>query len=215
MFILILTVVAVSFALQSPSRSASTVVGSTRLEALNQLQIYFDCNEIDGEDLSDYLFELGTLSVSVEVVDEKPDVLNNEANWAELGKQKSWATAMAKANFPDSFDGAMLQNLVEDVFPDTRKMEIVKVEDMDWVSHVQQLWEPQHIGDLTVRFPWHEASTEKAKELILEGGAAFGTGDHPVSVCIRVKGVEWRVSRESRSRVDVVDRVTILSYAFL
>ena len=116
MFILILTVVAVSFALQSPSRSASTVVGSTRLEALNQLQIYFDCNEIDGEDLSDYLFELGTLSVSVEVVDEKPDVLNNEANWAELGKQKSWATAMAKANFPDSFDAALPSLLaVEDV----------------------------------------------------------------------------------------------------
>jgi ribosomal protein L11 methyltransferase len=41
--------------------------------------------------------------------------------------------------------------------------------------------------DLTVRFPWHDASLIKtSKELVLEGGAAFGTGDHPTTrLCCR------------------------------
>jgi len=58
---------------------------------------------------------------------------------------------------------------------------------MDWVSNVQQNWKPQVIGDLTIRFPWHsDVVCTTPHELVLEGGAAFGTGDHATTrLCIR------------------------------
>jgi hypothetical protein len=64
--------------------------------------------------------------------------------------------------------------------------------DYDWVLHVQRSWPPQVIGDLLVQFPWHlsgphhqvlptvnnRTSSASSMSLVLEGGAAFGTGDH-------------------------------------
>jgi ribosomal protein L11 methyltransferase len=66
-------------------------------------------------------------------------------------------------------------------------MELCDIEDTDWVSQVQASWKPQVIDDLTIRFPWHDPDETKTKmELVLEGGAAFGTGDHPTTrLCCR------------------------------
>ena len=98
--------------------------------ALKQLQIKFNCDDVDTEDLSDVLFELGTLSVSVEVKSEREDFLNDEKTWKELGKQKSWQTAELKANFPKSFDYVALKSLVTSIFPEARlEMEVVDLED--------------------------------------------------------------------------------------
>lgn len=62
-----------------------------------------------------------------------------------------------------------------------------ELEDRDWITDVQATWAPQVIGDLTVRFPWHDKELVKTtKDLVLEGGAAFGTGDHPTTrLCCR------------------------------
>lgn len=67
------------------------------------------------------------------------------------------------------------------------------LEEVDWVSKVQESWPPQLIGDLLVRFPWHDKPNTELElegtpryELVLEGGAAFGTGDHPTTrLCCR------------------------------
>ncbi|CAK0836618.1 unnamed protein product, partial [Prorocentrum cordatum] len=60
----------------------------------------------------------------------------------------------------------------------------VPVEDKDWVTHVQQLWEPLPLGSrFEVRLPWHpgppggEPLEAGRVGLRLEGGAAFGLGD--------------------------------------
>ena len=50
---------------------------------LKQLQLRFNCDEVDSDDLSELLFEVGTLSVSVEVQSEK-DILNDETRWMEV-----------------------------------------------------------------------------------------------------------------------------------
>ena len=50
---------------------------------LQQLQLRFNCDEVDSDDLSELLFEVGTLSVSVEVQSEK-DILNDETRWMEV-----------------------------------------------------------------------------------------------------------------------------------
>ena len=151
----------------------------SREPPLKQIQIRYSCDDIDSDEISELLLEIGTLSVSVEVESMRPNVLNDEKNWSDLQRQKSWATALLRANFPKSYDDQELINIIKESFPDaTLTFNTAEVEDKDWVSHVQSTWNPQVVGDLTIRFPWHNpADTKTPKELVLEGGAAFGTGN--------------------------------------
>ena len=179
---------------------------------LLQLQIRFSCDAVNSEELSELLFECGVLSVSVEGESENPDVLNDERRWGDLQKTKSWATALLRANFPSSFDAAGLSEILAAAYPGQAfETEVIPVADKDWVSEVQQSWKPQVINDLTIRFPWH-ASGEctTSKELVLEGGAAFGTGDHPTTrLCTR-----WLSSRISRDKSEGMGHppITVLDY---
>lgn len=69
------------------------------------------------------------------------------------------------------------------------------VPDKDWVSHVQESWNPIVCGNILLRFPWHTEEDvtdaiisdqghatgdpidlDKFVQLQLEGGIAFGTG---------------------------------------
>ena len=158
---------------------------------LKQLQIRFMCDDVDSDDISELLFEVGTLSVSVEVETEK-DVLNDQSKWVDLIKTKSWDTALLRANFPSTFNSEGLTDILVVAFPDVKfEFVVVDVENKDWVSDVQKTWLPQVIGNLTIRFPWHVRDETSdidiyQKELVLEGGAAFGTGDHPTTrLCCR------------------------------
>ena len=74
---------------------------------------------------------------------------------------------------------------------------IDNVPSLDWVSHVQSSWKPQYIkkSKFLLRFPWHanddvqEAmqqsddndNNDDIIELKLQGGSAFGTGEHPTT----------------------------------
>ena len=157
-----------------PLRSGSSSAGSS----LKQVQIKYNCEEIDSDEISELLLEIGTLSVSCEVTSMKEGFLNEESNWHDLQSRKSWQGALLRANFPKTYDESVLIEMVKSSFPGVN-MEILveEVEDKNWIEHVQSSWRPQVIDDLTIRFPWHETEhIETPKELILEGGAAFGTG---------------------------------------
>lgn len=155
---------------------------------LQQMTVGFDCNLIDPEELSELMFELGTLSVSVEVDKMDRSFLNDESRWGDLQKLKSWSTAVLKTIFPSSFDVTALSEILCATYPEIDfKIEVKDVENKDWISHVQQGWPPQIIGDLTIKFPWHEEIEQTTSQILtLEGGAAFGTGDHPTTrLCCR------------------------------
>jgi ribosomal protein L11 methyltransferase len=150
--------------------------------------IRFNCDEMNSEELSELLFECGVLSVSVEGESEKQSVLNDEKNWGDLQKTKSWQTALLRANFPASFDASGLADILQAAYPDTPiDLSFEDVVEKDWVSDVQKNWAPLVIDDLTIRFPWHSPEAINTKmNLVLEGGAAFGTGDHPTTrLCTR------------------------------
>ena len=177
---------------------------------LRQLQIRFNCDDVDSDDISELLFEVGTLSVSVEVETEK-DILDDQSKWVDLIKTKSWDTALLRANFPYSFNSEGLTDILEVAFPDVKfEFVVVDVENKDWITDVQKTWLPQVIGNLTIRFPWHvteETSEidENHKELVLEGGAAFGTGDHPTTrLCCRWLEREI-VPQENFKKMSVLD----------
>lgn len=158
------------------------VLGSSS-GGLKQLLIRFDCELVDSDVISEALFELGVLSVSVEVEAMQTDVYNDEKKWADLQKTRSWKSAVLRANVPASFDTSVILQLLGELYDrDLLDVSSAEVETKDWVLSVQQNWPPQVIGDLTVRFPWHSAQTTGTRhELVLQGGAAFGTGDHPTT----------------------------------
>ena len=203
--------IANSFITQSQLRSITKVSVATPdgidndVEAaiMKQLILHFDCDELDSEEISELLFEVGVSSVSVEVESEKENVLNDEELWADLGKQRSWKTACLRATVPASFDIKALSQLISDTYPTIIQSNSFDIENidgnLDWVSKVQADWKPQVVDDLTIRFPWHHTSqVETPHQLVLEGGAAFGTGDHPTTrLCLR-----WLKSNtQSTSRV--------------
>lgn len=173
---------------------------------LKQLQIRFDCEEVDAEQISEVLFEAGVSSVSVEVEQVVDDVYTNEKKWSDLQRSKSWRTAFLRANIPSSFDHQALIELLQTVFAgDVVEVSIVEVENKDWVKSVQLDWKPQVIGDLTVKFPWHlNVSSDTPYELILQGGAAFGTGDHPTTrLCCR--WLQTAIRGNTDTKLSVID----------
>jgi ribosomal protein L11 methyltransferase len=109
------------------------------------------------------------------------------------------------AHFPESFD---LLSVVDEVrcsfdLGTTPRFEVDDVPDLDWVQHVQSSWKPVVVGDFILKFPWHSKSDVQEaiesrndgsasklsdyQELLLEGGIAFGTGEHPTTqLCL-----EW------------------------
>ena len=118
----------------------------------------------------------------------------------------SWNNCDVSAHFPASTSLEWIMEIVQDTFPDLPKYtSVTAVENKDWVLHVQKSWKPIILPPFVLRFPWHtdqmvqEAVSEKKKttpttidssddddddtvvELELQGGIAFGTGEHPTT----------------------------------
>ena len=126
------------------------------INPIKQLQLKFSCDEVDADEISELLLEVGTLSVSVEVDTMRPETIEDKSKWSDLQKQKNWATALLRANFPQSYEENELKKLIIESFPNVNfQFNLVDVENKDWVTHVQSSWSPQIIGDLTIKFPWH------------------------------------------------------------
>lgn len=155
-----------------------------------------DCNDVSPDDFTDMLFELGVSSVSIEIESEK-DVLNDEKTWDQLGKASSWNTALVRVHIPSTFDSSELLNIVESSGMPFELQTIEGIdESKDWVSEVQKAWKPEQVtSDLSIRFPWHEKEDVLTPNmLVLEAGAAFGTGGHQTTrLCC-----QW-LERELRS----------------
>lgn len=112
-----------------------------------------------------------------------------------------WEKSVVTASFPSSWDlesvAEMLQlTLGLDSPPGfTITGDGTNEAQIDWVKKVQESWDPIVIGqDLVIAFPWHEddyvaslTSSKAQHKITLEGGVAFGTGEHPTTrLCI-----EW------------------------
>lgn len=125
-----------------------------------------------------------------------------------------WNRCNVTAHFPFSIDLKGVIEMVAEVFPDQFPVDqytIEQVPNKDWVVHVQSQWTPIVIPNtpFVLRFPWHTAkdieecvqkdkrennsnensynSVDHRIELKLQGGIAFGTGEHPTTqLCL-----EW------------------------
>jgi ribosomal protein L11 methyltransferase len=151
--------------------------------------------------LCNFLMELGACSTSIIDADVGTDT--ERALFHEFDAGRITQTAMStqvwdhchvSAHFPASTNFQWIMEIVKESFPELPDYKMTQVENKDWVLHVQQSWKPIVVDSFVLRFPWHtdemvqEAlAGKKALELKLQGGIAFGTGEHPTTqMCL-----EW------------------------
>ena len=183
------------------------------------VEIKFKNQNVDTSDLlSDYLLELGACSTSIVDHDRGTDEEEPIFIADKLGVDKKlWRNADVSAHFSAaSFDAQGIAESVRLAFEmgASPRFEVEGVEDKDWVLHVQESWKPCVVAGFLLRFPWHDdkvvaealdeagQSIPSNRYLKLQGGMAFGTGEHPTTrLCLEfvaqsVNSVKTKVDRE-------------------
>jgi ribosomal protein L11 methyltransferase len=163
--------------------------------------------------LCNFLMELGACSTSVVDADLGTDdevplfhEFDTETMTQTAVTTHVWNHCHVVAHFPASTSLEWIMEIVQDGFPDLPGYSsVTKVEDKDWVLHVQQSWKPIVLRPFVLRFPWHtdesvadvlkaaasgvdenrqidgRLSDDGFVHLELQGGIAFGTGEHPTT----------------------------------
>lgn len=167
--------------------------------------------------LADYLMEIGASSVSITDHDanseEEVPIFAEPEDSKSLATvvggdagvgNNMWIRSDVTAHFTGAFDPLVVVDNVRTAFDlgTSPRFEVDQVPDLDWVKVVQSSWKPCLTGGFILRFPWHTdedirdcieenfgllRNTDRYKEIQLEGGIAFGTGEHPTTqLCL-----EW------------------------
>jgi len=128
--------------------------------------------------LAERLEEAG--AVSTEIADADAGSAREHAVFAEPGADAAlWPRCRVTALFPAeaSLDAALAESHVE-----ATTASIDRLEDTDWVTLTQRQFEPIRAGERLWIVPtWHEAPDPAAVNIVLDPGAAFGTGSHPTT----------------------------------
>jgi ribosomal protein L11 methyltransferase len=186
---------------------------------------------MDVEVLTELLMENGALSCVVEDADygtererpifDEPDQAQSES-WLRVPSEATgdnfWANCNVTAYFAKDFDIPAVVNMVSEAMalPVIPRYSIDLMADRDWVKEVQRGWTPILIDDLVLRFPWHSTgdvaaylesqgvTEEPHYEVTLEGGMAFGTGEHATTrLCCR--WLRRQISKGNSDRLRVMD----------
>ncbi|KAI0564581.1 Ribosomal protein L11 methyltransferase (PrmA) [Gracilaria domingensis] len=160
---------------------------------LHRIQVSIQFSE-EANFISDFLFELGALSVSVEdgfrgtdyetpIFDEPPLLGTLAAKPIPI----LWKNAKISALYPIQCDIEQLTmliatefNLVESpIF--SLESDLFDEKDPDtWIREVQASFVPIVVGRIRISFPWHDVDPSFTN-IKLEPGCAFGTGEHPTT----------------------------------
>jgi ribosomal protein L11 methyltransferase len=141
---------------------------------------------IDGrhaEALGDALESLGALSV--EVTDADAGTPEERAVFGEPGAEaEPWPRARVVALFEPEADAraAFDQALLESGATAIQPVLIDELADEDWVALTQRQFWPIRAGErLWVVPSWHQPPEPEAVNVLMDPGAAFGTGWHPTT----------------------------------
>ncbi|MEO5676033.1 MAG: 50S ribosomal protein L11 methyltransferase [Usitatibacter sp.] len=147
---------------------------------------------VDGrhaEALGEALEEEGALATEITDADAGTD--REQAAFGEPGAEATtWPRALVSALFPvDSDPAAVLDAALGASGIETLgEAAIERIEDTDWVALTQRQFTPLQVGARLWIVPtWHAPPDPLAVNVILDPGAAFGTGSHPTTrLCL-----EW------------------------
>lgn len=151
-----------------------------------ELRIETDSNR--AEALSDALFDLSALAVSIEdatagTADEKP-IFGEPGEPVDQMWDHSVVVALFDEGIAPEFIVAAAANAIGLAQP---KFTVSTVEEQDWVRLTQSQFDPIRISDrLWITPTWHEAPSGNAINIALDPGLAFGTGSHPTTrLCLK------------------------------
>jgi ribosomal protein L11 methyltransferase len=135
------------------------------------------------EALAEALEQHGALST--DIADADAGTPEEEAVFGEPGSDAAlWPRCRVSALFPESHDAstATREALAEAGAASLAAASIDRLEDADWVRETQRQFEPIRAGKRLWIVPtWHDAPEPGAVNLVLDPGAAFGTGSHPTT----------------------------------
>ena len=119
-------------------------------------------------------------AISTDLADADADTAEEREIFGEPGAQPAyWARSRLTALFPEDSDvsGALERSGVA-----TLGASVERLEDADWVALTQRQFTPIRAGERLWIVPtWHEPPRPADVNIVLDPGAAFGTGSHPTT----------------------------------
>jgi len=133
---------------------------------------------IDAESVSEALEAEG--AISTDLADADADTAAEREVFAEPGAQAAfWERCRLTALFPI---GADVSAVLERSGVAALGASIDRLADADWVALTQAQFEPIRAGERLWIVPtWHEPPRPGDVNIVLDPGAAFGTGSHPTT----------------------------------
>ena len=135
------------------------------------------------EALAEALEEAGALST--ELTDADAGTSDEKAVFGEPGADEAlWPRTCVSALFNARFDAARAVAAAFEAcgLAPVPEFEVRRIEDADWVALTQKQFEPIRAGERLWIVPtWYELPDPTAVNVILDPGAAFGTGSHPTT----------------------------------
>lgn len=167
---------------------ASTGAENENDTRMSWLSLIINASADTAETLSDALFELGALSVSIE--DAQAGTEAEQPIFGEPGEPVDvvWNDSNVVALFDvDSDIAAILGQVAEQTGIDVSRNKVEQVAEQDWVRLTQAQFDPIQISErLWITPTWHQPPNPQAINLQLDPGLAFGTGSHPTTrLCLR------------------------------
>jgi len=146
----------------------------------------------------------GEGAVSTDLADADAGTAHESPVFGEPGAEVApWPRCRVTALFPADadVDRAIGRALEATDAPALDAASIDRLEDSDWVAQTQRQFAPIRAGERLWIVPtWHEAPDASAINVVLDPGAAFGTGSHPTTrLCL-----EW-LEREVRAGDTILD----------
>jgi ribosomal protein L11 methyltransferase len=133
--------------------------------------------------LTDALEAEGALAT--EITDADAGTPREQARFGEPGAEAApWPRARVGALFALDADlaGALERALAASGAPALAAASVDRVEDADWVALTQRQFDPIRAGERLWIVPtWHAPPEPGAVNVVLDPGAAFGTGSHPTT----------------------------------
>jgi ribosomal protein L11 methyltransferase len=143
-------------------------------------------------------------AISTELSDADAGTPDENAVFAEPGADVNlWPRSRVSALFAGDADAARAagEALAASGVASIGGASVERVEDADWVALTQRQFEPIRAGERLWIVPtWHEPPEPGAVNIVLDPGAAFGTGSHPTTrLCLA-----W-LERNLQRGDDVID----------
>ena len=132
----------------------------------------------DAEPLSEALEAEG--AICTDLADADADSAAEREIFAEPGAQAAmWSRCRLTALFPEGHD---VSAALERGGVAALAASLERLEDADWVALTQRQFEPIRAGERLWIVPtWHEPPRPGDVNIVLDPGAAFGTGSHPTT----------------------------------